>query len=213
MDPYQASKETEKICQLAPVIPVLVVHDSDIAKPLAEALISGGLPVLEVTLRTQSALKVISEMAKVPGGVVGACTITKSIDAKDAINAGANFAVSPGSTDNILEACEQQKLPILPGAATSTEIMRLFDLGYSVQKFFPAEAIGGQAALKAIGGPLPNVKFCPTGGITINNAKGYLELENTLCVGGSWVAPKNLIENKDWKSITDLARTASKMAF
>ena len=213
MDPYQASKETEKICQLAPVIPVLVVHDSDIAKPLAEALISGGLPVLEVTLRTQSALKVISEMAKVPGGVVGAGTITKSIDAKDAINAGANFSVSPGSTDNILAACEQHKLPILPGAATSTEIMRLFDLGYSVQKFFPAEAIGGQAALKAIGGPLPNVKSCPTGGITINNAKGDLELENTLCVGGSWVAPKNLIENKDWKSITDLARTASKMAF
>ena len=213
MDPYQASKETKKICQLAPVIPVLVVHDTDIAKPLAEALISGGLPVLEVTLRTQSALKVISEMAKVPGGIIGAGTITKSIDAKDAINAGANFAVSPGSTDNILEACEQQNLPILPGAATSTEIMRLFDLGYSVQKFFPAEAIGGQAALKAIGGPLPNVKFCPTGGITINNAKDYLKLENTLCVGGSWVAPQNLIENKDWKSITDLARTASKMAF
>ena len=213
MDPYQASKETEKICRLAPVIPVLVVHDSGIAKPLAEALISGGLPVLEVTLRTQSALKVISEMAKVPGGVVGAGTITKSIDVKNAINAGANFAVSPGSTDDILEACAQQNLPILPGAATSTEIMRLFDLGYSVQKFFPAEAIGGQAALKAIGGPLPNVKFCPTGGITINNAKGYLKLENTLCVGGSWVAPQHLIENKDWKSITDLARTASKIAF
>ena len=212
MDPYQASKETEKICQLAPVIPVLVVHDSRIAKPLAEALISGGLPVLEVTLRTQSALKVISEMAKVPGGVVGAGTITKSIDVKDAINAGANFAVSPGSTDDILETCAQQNLPILPGAATSTEIMRLFDLGYSVQKFFPAEAIGGQAALKAIGGPLPNVKFCPTGGITINNVKGYLELENTLCVGGSWVAPQHLIEDKDWKSITDLARTASKIA-
>ncbi len=213
MDPYQASKETKKICQLAPVIPVLVVHDADMAKPLAEALISGGLPVLEVTLRTQSALKVISEMAKVPGGVVGAGTITKSIDAKDAINAGANFAVSPGSTDNILEACEQLNLPILPGAATSTEIMHLFDLGYSVQKFFPAEVIGGQAALRAIGGPLPNVKFCPTGGITVNNAKDYLKLENTLCVGGSWVAPQKLIENKDWKSITDLARTASKMPF
>ncbi len=152
MDPYQASKETERICRLAPVIPVLVVHDSVIAKPLAEALISGGLPVLEVTLRTQSALKVISEMAKVPGGVVGAGTITKSIDVKDAINAGANFAVSPGSTDDILETCAQQNLPILPGAATSTEIMRLFDLGYSVQKFFPAEAIGGQAALIFING-------------------------------------------------------------
>jgi 2-dehydro-3-deoxyphosphogluconate aldolase/(4S)-4-hydroxy-2-oxoglutarate aldolase len=152
-------------------------------------------------------------MAKIPGGVVGAGTITKAKDVKDAINAGANFAVSPGSTDNILEACEQQNLPILPGAATSSEIMRLFDLGYSVQKFFPAEAIGGQSALKAIGGPLPNVKFCPTGGITIDNAKGYLELKNTLCVGGSWITPQRLIENKDWKSITALAKTASKIVF
>jgi 2-dehydro-3-deoxyphosphogluconate aldolase/(4S)-4-hydroxy-2-oxoglutarate aldolase len=191
----------------------LVVHNPDIAKPLAEALISGGLPVLEVTLRTKSALEVISEMAKIRGGVVGAGTITKAKDVKDAINAGANFAVSPGSTDNILEACEQQNLPILPGAATSSEIMRLFDLGYSVQKFFPAEAIGGQSALKAIGGPLPNVKFCPTGGITIDNAKGYLELKNTLCVGGSWITPQRLIENKDWKSITALAKTASKIVF
>lgn len=213
MDPYQASKKTEEICRLAPVIPVLVVQNPDIAKPLAEALISGGLPVLEVTLRTKSALDVISEMAKIPGGVVGAGTITKAKDVKDAINAGANFAVSPGSTDNILEACEQQNLPILPGAATSSEIMRLFDLGYSVQKFFPAEAIGGQSALKAIGGPLPNVKFCPTGGITIDNAKGYLELKNTLCVGGSWITPQRLIENKDWKSITALAKTASKIVF
>ena len=213
MDPYQASKKTEEICRLAPVIPVLVVQNPDIAKPLAEALISGGLPVLEVTLRTESALDVISEMAKIPGGVVGAGTITKAKDVKDAINAGANFAVSPGSTDNILEACEQQNLPILPGAATSSEIMRLFDLGYSVQKFFPAEAIGGQSALKAIGGPLPNVKFCPTGGITIDNAKGYLELKNTLCVGGSWITPQRLIENKDWKSITALAKTASKIVF
>lgn len=213
MDPYQASKKTEEICRLAAVIPVLVIHNPDIAKPLAEALISGGLPVLEVTLRTESALDVISEMAKIPGGVVGAGTITKAKDVKDAINAGANFAVSPGSTDNILEACEQQNLPILPGAATSSEIMRLFDLGYSVQKFFPAEAIGGQSALKAIGGPLPNVKFCPTGGITIDNAKGYLELKNTLCVGGSWITPQRLIENKDWKSITALAKTASKIVF
>ena len=113
MDPYQASKETEKICRLAPVIPVLVVHDPDIAKPLADALISGGLPVLEVTLRTQSALKVISEMAKVPGGIVGAGTVTKSIDVKEAINAGAKFADSPGTTDAILQACVQHNLPIL----------------------------------------------------------------------------------------------------
>ena len=211
MTPYQASERTEKICRLAPVIPVLVVQNSDTAKPLAEALIYGGLPVLEVTLRTKSALQIISEMAKVQGAVVGAGTITKSYDVKDAINAGASFAVSPGVTETILEECEQHNLPIMPGAATSSEIMRLFELGYSVQKFFPAEAIGGRAALKAIAGPLPNVKFCPTGGIDHDNAKGYLELENTLCVGGSWVATQKLIENRDWHTVNDLAKKASKL--
>lgn len=211
MNPYEASKKTESLCRLAPVIPVLVVDDADIAQPLAEALIKGGLTVLEVTLRTPSALRVISEMVKVQGGVVGAGTITKASDVTDAINAGAQFGVSPGSTDDILEACEQKKLPILPGAATSSEIMKLFNLGFSVQKFFPAEAVGGQSALKAIGGPLPHVKFCPTGGVTYQNAKSYLQLQNTLCVGGSWVAPQNLIENKDWHGITNLAKAASEL--
>ena len=209
MNPYQASKRTEKICRLAPVIPVLVVQNPETARPLAEALISGGLPVLEITLRTKSALQVISEMAKVPGAVVGAGTITKSNDIKDAINAGASFAVSPGVTDTILEESERHNLAIMPGAATPSEIMRLFDLGYSVQKFFPAEANGGRSALKAISGPLPNVKFCPTGGINCDNAERYLELENTLCVGGSWVATQKLIENKDWHSINNLAKKAS----
>ena len=209
MNPYQASERTEKICHLAPVIPVLVVQNSDTAKPLAEALISSGLPVLEVTLRTKAALQVISEMAKVQGAVVGAGTITKSNDIKDAIEAGASFAVSPGVTDTILEESERYKLAIMPGAATPSEIMRLFEFGYSVQKFFPAEANGGRAALKAIAGPLPNVKFCPTGGINCDNAEGYLELENTLCVGGSWVATQKLIENQDWHTINDLAKKAS----
>ena len=209
MNPYQASERIEKICRLAPVIPVLVVQNPETARPLAEALISGGLPVLEITLRTKSALQVISEIAKVPGAVVGAGTITKSNDIKDAINAGASFAVSPGVTDTILEESERHNLAIMPGAATPSEIMRLFELGYSVQKFFPAEANGGRAALKAIAGPLPNVKFCPTGGINCDNAEGYLELENTLCVGGSWVATQKLIENKDWHSINNLAKKAS----
>ena len=209
MNPYQASERTEKICRLAPVIPVLVVQNPETARPLAEALISGGLPVLEITLRTKSALQVISEMAKVPGAVVGAGTITKSNDIKDAINAGASFAVSPGVTDTILEESERHNLAIMPGAATPSEIMRLFEFGYSVQKFFPAEANGGRAALKAISGPLPNVKFCPTGGINCDNAEGYLELENTLCVGGSWVATQKLIGNKDWLTIHDLAKKAS----
>jgi len=211
MNPYEASKRTESLCRSAPVIPVLVVHDADIAQPLAEALIKGGLTVLEVTLRTPSALQVISEMAKVQDGIVGAGTITKSSDVTDAINAGAQFGVSPGSTEDILETCEQKKLPILPGAATSSEIMKLFDLGFYVQKFFPAEAIGGRSALKAIGGPLPHVKFCPTGGITYENAKSYLQLKNTLCVGGSWVTPQNLIENRDWHGITSLAKAASEI--
>ena len=211
MNPYEASKRTESLCRSAPVIPVLVVHDADIAQPLAEALIKGGLTVLEVTLRTPSALQVISEMAKVQDGIVGAGTITKSSDVTDAINAGAQFGVSPGSTEDILETCEQKKLPILPGAATSSEIMKLFDLGFYVQKFFPAEAIGGRSALKAIGGPLPHVKFCPTGGITYENAKSYLQLKNTLCVGGSWVTPQNLIENRDWHRITSLAKAASEI--
>jgi len=209
MNPYQASERTEKICRLAPVIPVLVVQNPETARPLAEALISGGLPVLEITLRTKSALQVISEMAKVPGAVVGAGTITQSNDIKDAINAGASFAVSPGVTDTILEESERHNLAIMPGAATPSEIMRLFEFGYSVQKFFPAEANGGRAALKAIAGPLPNVKFCATGGINCDNAGGYLELENTLCVGGSWVATQKLIENKDWRTIHDLAKKAS----
>ena len=211
MNPYQASERTEKLCRLAPIIPVLVVQNPDTAKPLAEALISGGLPVVEVTLRTKCALEVISEMAKVQGVVVGAGTITKSNDIKDAINAGASFAVSPGVTDTILEESERHNLAIMPGAATPSEIMRLFEFGYSVQKFFPAEANGGQAALKAIAGPLPNVKFCPTGGIHLDNAKGYLELENTLCVGGSWVATQKLIENRDWRTIEILAKKASKL--
>ena len=209
MNPYQASERTEKICRLAPVIPVLVVQNPETARPLAEALISGGLPVLEITLRTKSALQVISEMAKVPGAIVGAGTITKSNDITDAINAGASFAVSPGVTDSILEKSERHNLAIMPGASTPSEIMRLFEFGYSVQKFFPAEANGGRAALKAISGPLPNVKFCPTGGINCDNAEGYLELENTLCVGGSWVATQKLIENKDWRTIHDLAKKAS----
>ena len=211
MNPYQSSERTEKICRIAPVIPVLVVQNPDTAKPLAEALISGGLTVLEVTLRTKSAFQVISEMAKVPGAIVGAGTITKSNDITDAINAGASFAVSPGVTDSILEESERHNLAIMPGAATPSEIMRLFEFGYSVQKFFPAEANGGRAALKAIAGPLPNVKFCPTGGINRDNAEGYLELENSLCVGGSWVATQKLIENKDWHTIHDLAKKASKL--
>ena len=209
MTPESASTEAEKICALAPVIPVLVVKDPAIAQPLAKALVVGGLPALEVTLRTPAALEVIAEMAKVAGGVVGAGTLLSPKDVTDAIAAGAKFGVSPGATDTLLTACEAADLPLLPGAATSTEVMRLLERGYRVQKFFPAEANGGAPALKAIGAPLPQVRFCPTGGVTPANAPSYLGLSNTLCVGGSWVAPQGLIDAGDWEGITDLARTAA----
>ena len=209
MTPEKASIEAEKICNLAPVIPVLVVNDPAIAQPLAKALVAGGLPALEVTLRTPAALEVIAEMAKVEGGVVGAGTLLNPKDVTDAIAAGAKFGVSPGATDTLLTTCEAVDLPLLPGAATSTEVMLLLERGYRVQKFFPAEANGGAGALKAIGAPLPQVRFCPTGGVTPANAPSYLGLSNTLCVGGSWVAPQALIDAGDWEGITDLARAAA----
>ena len=209
MTPEKASIEAEKICNLAPVIPVLVVNDPAIAQPLAKALVAGGLPALEVTLRTPAALEVIAEMAKVEGGVVGAGTLLNPKDVTDAIAAGAKFGVSPGATDTLLTTCEAVDLPLLPGAATSTEVMLLLERGYRVQKFFPAEANGGAGVLKAIGAPLPQVRFCPTGGVTPANAPSYLGLSNTLCVGGSWVAPQALIDAGDWEGITDLARAAA----
>jgi 2-dehydro-3-deoxyphosphogluconate aldolase/(4S)-4-hydroxy-2-oxoglutarate aldolase len=208
MTPEIASQKARAVCELAPVIPVLVIHDVAVARPLAEAMVAGGLPALEVTLRTACALDVIREMAQVEGGVVGAGTLLTPADVDAAVKAGAKFGVSPGATDTILQACEDADLPLLPGAATSSEVMRLMERGYTTQKFFPAEANGGAPALKAIGAPLPQVKFCPTGGITAASAPTYLGLSNTLCVGGSWVAPQNLIDAKDWAAITELAKEA-----
>ena len=178
MTPQEASAAAAKVCLLAPVVPVLVVDDATIAADLARALVAGGLPALEVTLRTSAALDVIREMATVEGGVVG----------------------------------EANDLPLLPGTATATEAMRLLERGYTVQKFFPAEANGGAPALKAIGAPIPQVKFCPTGGVSLANARTYLGLSNTLCVGGSWVAPKDKVQSKDWAGITALAAEAAGLA-
>ena len=211
MTPIEASKRAAEICLLAPVVPVLVVHDVEIARPLAEALVAGGLPALEVTLRTPAALQVIEEMAKVDGGMVGAGTLLTPKDVKAAKEAGALFGVSPGATDTLLQACEDENLPLLPGISTASESMRLLERGYNVQKFFPAEGNGGAPALKAIGGPIPQVKFCPTGGVSLKNAPVYLGLANTLCVGGSWVAPADLVAAKDWAAIEELAREASKL--
>ncbi|MDP5086782.1 MAG: bifunctional 4-hydroxy-2-oxoglutarate aldolase/2-dehydro-3-deoxy-phosphogluconate aldolase [Yoonia sp.] len=212
MTPQEASAAAAKVCLLAPVVPVLVIDDASIAADLARALIAGGLPALEVTLRTPAALDAIREMASVPGGVVGAGTLLTPKDVEDAKAAGATFGVSPGATDRLLDACEANDLPLLPGTATASEAMRLLERGYTVQKFFPAEANGGVPALKAIGAPIPQVKFCPTGGVSLRNAGDYLALSNTLCVGGSWVAPKELVLAGDWAGITALAKEAAALS-
>ncbi|MEO9649991.1 MAG: bifunctional 4-hydroxy-2-oxoglutarate aldolase/2-dehydro-3-deoxy-phosphogluconate aldolase [Roseobacter sp.] len=209
MTPQEASKRAREICGLAPIVPVLVVNDVSKARPLAEALVAGGLPALEVTLRTPVALEVIAEMSKVPGGVVGAGTLVTPEDVRAAKAAGATFGVSPGATDVLIDACEAEGLPLLAGAATASEAMRLFERGYDMLKFFPAEASGGAPALKAIGAPLPQISFCPTGGVSPQNAQSYLSLPNVVCAGGSWVAPGDLVAAGDWAGIEALAKAAS----
>lgn len=209
MTPETASALAREVCLLAPVVPVLVIDDAATAADLAKALVAGGLPALEVTLRTPAALEAIAEMAKVTGGRVGAGTLLTAKDVEAAKKAGATFGVSPGATDRILDACEANDLPLLPGAATSSEVMRLLERGYTVQKFFPAEANGGAPALKAIGAPIPQVSFCPTGGVSMKNVRDYLALSNVLCCGGSWVAPADKVKSGDWAGITALAAEAA----
>ncbi|MEZ5769852.1 MAG: bifunctional 4-hydroxy-2-oxoglutarate aldolase/2-dehydro-3-deoxy-phosphogluconate aldolase [Paracoccaceae bacterium] len=211
MTPQEASQRTEAVCRLAPIVPVLVVDDVAAAKPLAEALVAGGLPALEVTLRTAAALDVIAAMAEVPGGVVGAGTLLARADVKAAKAAGATFGVSPGATDALLDAAEDEGLPLLPGAATASEAMRLYERGYSVMKFFPAEAAGGAKFLGSLASPLPGIRFCPTGGVSPQNATDYLSLANVLCAGGSWVAPKDLVAKGDWAGIEALAKDAARL--
>ncbi|MBV7409906.1 bifunctional 4-hydroxy-2-oxoglutarate aldolase/2-dehydro-3-deoxy-phosphogluconate aldolase [Maritimibacter sp. DP1N21-5] len=209
MTPYEASAEALRICKLAPIVPVLVVEDVAHAVPLAQALVAGGLPALEVTLRTEAALDVIAAMARVEGGAVGAGTLLTPDDVKRAKDAGATFGVSPGATDRLLDACEEVGLPLLPGSASATEAMRLLERGYSVQKFFPAEAAGGAPFLKSLASPLPQIRFCPTGGVSMANATDYLSLPNVICAGGSWVAPKDMVTRGDWAGIEALAREAA----
>jgi 2-dehydro-3-deoxyphosphogluconate aldolase / (4S)-4-hydroxy-2-oxoglutarate aldolase len=212
MTPAEQSLKAAEICRLAPVVPVLVIDDLAHAAPLARALVAGGLPALEVTLRTSAAFDAIRAMAEVPGGVVGAGTLLTPADVKAAKAAGAMFGVSPGATDRILDACAEYDLPLLPGAATASEIMALLEKGYTVQKFFPAEQAGGAAYLKSIGSPIPQVSFCPTGGISLKLAPDYLGLKNILCVGGSWVAPKDAMARGDWAAITELAAEAAALS-
>jgi len=209
--PQDACKRNRETCELAPIVPVLVVDNATSARPLAEALVAGGLPALEVTLRTPAALEAIAEMAKVKGGVVGAGTLVTPQDVQNAVDAGAQFGVSPGATDELIEACEALGLPLLAGAATATEAMQMLARGYDLLKFFPAETSGGAPALKAIGAPLPQISFCPTGGVSLANAMSYLDLPNVICAGGSWVAPKELVAAGDWAAIEALAREASQL--
>ena len=194
---------------LAPVIPVIVLDDISAARPLAEALVAGGLPVLEITLRTANALKIIEEMAKVPGAVVGSGTVRSALQMGHSVDAGCQFMVSPGASPRLLEAAEAHAIPLLPGIGTPTEAMTASEHGYSFLKFFPAEALGGVKVLKAYASPLPDITFCPTGGIDMAKAREYLALPNVICVGGSWIMPADAIAAKDWKRIEALAREAA----
>ncbi|WP_433336304.1 bifunctional 4-hydroxy-2-oxoglutarate aldolase/2-dehydro-3-deoxy-phosphogluconate aldolase [Spirillospora sp. CA-294931] len=200
----------EALMDLAPVVPVVVLHDPDAAVPLARALVSGGLPVIEITLRTPAGLESILRIAReVPDAVVGAGTVVRPADAERAVSAGARFLVSPGCTPALREAMTGTSLPFLPGVATASEAMALLEHGVTAMKFFPAEAAGGRTALKAIAGPLPGVRFCPTGGVTLQSAADYLALPNVGCVGGTWLTPTDAVERGDWDRIKGLAAEAS----
>ncbi len=197
---------------LAPVVPVMVINNIDDAVPMAKALIAGGLKALEITLRTDCALEAVRRIgAEVTGGVVGVGTVNDPDQFAEAHKAGAKFAVSPGTTDDLLAAADDIPLPYLPGVATPSEAMKLRGRGYRYLKLFPAEAVGGRDLLKSIGGPLPDIKFCPTGGITPASAPEYLALANVVCVGGSWMLPSDLVKAGDWEAVTRLAAAASEL--
>ncbi len=204
--------KTSELLAKAPLIPVLTIDRIEDAVPLGRALVDGGLPVLEVTLRTDAALAAIEAMAKaLPDAFVGAGTVLNEVDMKDAREAGACFAVSPGYSSALSSLAKSANFAILPGVATASEIMTALRDGLQYLKFFPAEAMGGVATLKAFAGPYGAVKFCPTGGISPRNVKDYLELPNVLCVGGSWVAPQAAIDAGDWTKIQQLAATAASL--
>jgi 2-dehydro-3-deoxyphosphogluconate aldolase/(4S)-4-hydroxy-2-oxoglutarate aldolase len=200
---------SEEIFSQGPVVPVLVIKDVEHAVPLAKALIAGGIRVLEVTLRTDAALEVIAKIAKeVPEAIIGAGTVTNRAQLQQVIDAGAKFAISPGLTSDLLKAGIEGSIALIPGISSISELMTAVDHGYTHLKFFPAEASGGVKALKAIGGPFPDIKFCPTGGISPTNYNDYLALPNVCCAGGSWLAPEDVMLNGEWDKITELAKQA-----
>lgn len=207
------SYQVQEILERAfPVMPVLAVSRVEDAQPLARALKAGGLTVLEVTLRTSAAIDVIAEMKKVEGIIVGAGTVTRVEQLKQLEAVGADFAISPGATPRLLEAGQQTSMPFLPAIASVSEMMQGLEMGYEHFKFFPAAASGGVSALKAFAGPFPDVKFCPTGGISVNDFTQYLALPNVVCVGGSWVVPADALNQGDWARIEQLAREACELA-
>jgi 2-dehydro-3-deoxyphosphogluconate aldolase/(4S)-4-hydroxy-2-oxoglutarate aldolase len=196
--------------RLAPVIPVVTIEDARHSIDLAQALVAGGLPVVEITLRTAAALDAIAAIAKaVPEAVVAAGTVVSPSQIAEVADAGARFIVTPGTPLRLAEALAEAPIPVMPGCSTASEAMTLMSLGFEALKFFPAAASGGAAWLKAVAGPLPNLTFCPTGGIDLAGAPAYLALPNVPCVGGTWVAPPKMIAEGDFAGITRLAREAS----
>ncbi|MFG2457587.1 bifunctional 4-hydroxy-2-oxoglutarate aldolase/2-dehydro-3-deoxy-phosphogluconate aldolase [Streptomyces sp. NPDC048523] len=198
------------LLDLAPVVPVVVIEDASDAVPLARALVAGGLSAIEVTLRTPVALDAIRAIAgEVPEAVVGAGTVITPEQVRESVEAGARFLVSPGWTDVLLEAMRESGVPFLPGVSTTSEVVALLERGVREMKFFPAEAAGGTAYLKSLSGPLPQARFCPTGGIGAENAPEYLSLPNVGCVGGTWMLPADAIAARDWARVEKLARAAT----
>ncbi|GAA9213882.1 bifunctional 4-hydroxy-2-oxoglutarate aldolase/2-dehydro-3-deoxy-phosphogluconate aldolase [Helicobacter pylori] len=196
-----------EVLQISPIIPVVVIEDIKDAVPLAQSLVEGGTQIIEVTLRSSCALEAIELIAKnVPKMRVGAGTILNPTQLEQAQNRGAEFLISPGLTIKLLEYAKKKDMPLIPGVSSSSEVMQALELGYSALKFFPAEYCGGVKLLNAFNGPFKGVKFCPTGGISADNMHSYLNLENVLCVGGSWLTPKNLIQNKEWDKITEICK-------
>ncbi|GAA9473109.1 bifunctional 4-hydroxy-2-oxoglutarate aldolase/2-dehydro-3-deoxy-phosphogluconate aldolase [Helicobacter pylori] len=196
-----------EVLQISPIVPVVVIEDIKDAVPLAQSLIEGGVQIIEVTLRSNCALEAIELIAKnVPKMRVGAGTILNPTQLEQAQNRGAEFLISPGLTIKLLEYAKKKDMPLIPGVSSSSEVMQALELGYNALKFFPAEYCGGVKLLNAFNGPFKGVKFCPTGGISANNMRSYLKLENVLCVGGSWLTPKNLIQNKEWDKITEICK-------
>lgn len=208
--PSTRTTELDSICHKAEVIPVLTIERLEDAVPLGRALIEGGLNVLEVTLRTDCALAAIRRMREaLPGASIGAGTVLTPAQYRQAEEAGADFVVTPGATEALYRYGIQSPVPMLPGVATISELMNGWQYGYRRFKFFPAESSGGAKALKAFAAPIPGAHFCPTGGITIDNAGDYLALPNVMCVGGSWLTPKALVDAEDWEGIRELARQAA----